>query len=157
MDPLYLSNYATLQIKDEIARLPGVGDVFIFGARDYSMRLWLNPEKMASRNITAGDLVNSIREQNVQVAAGVVGGPPLPKGVAPFQYTVNAQGRLVDPKQFSEIIVKTGADGSVTRVKDAARVELGAVPLRDDDAFQRIVGDRHAGVSAAGVELDCDS
>ena len=125
-DPLYLSNYATLQIKDEVARLPGVGDIFIFGARDYSMRLWLNPEKMASRNITAGDLVNAIREQNVQVAAGIVGGPPLPKGVAPFQYTVNAQGRLVDPKEFGEIIVKTGADGSITRVKDISRVELGA-------------------------------
>src|ERR1700744_3816737 len=125
-DPLYLSNYATLQIKDEIARLPGVGDIFIFGARDYSMRLWLNPEKMAPRNITAGDLVDAIREQNVQVAAGVVGGPPLPKGVAPFQYTVNAQGRLVDPKEFEEIIVKTGADGSVARVKDVSRVELGA-------------------------------
>ena len=125
-DPLYLSNYATLQIKDEIARLPGVGDIFIFGARDYSMRLWLNPEKMASRNITAGDLVDAIREQNVQVAAGIVGGPPLSKGVAPFQYTVNAQGRLVDPKEFGEIIVKTGADGSITRVKDISRVELGA-------------------------------
>ncbi|MGN6370541.1 MAG: efflux RND transporter permease subunit [Phycisphaerae bacterium] len=125
-DPLYLSNYATLQIKDELARLPGVGDIFIFGARDYSMRLWLNPERMASRNITAGDLVNAIREQNVQVAAGIVGGPPLPKGVAPFQYTVNAQGRLVDPEQFGDIIIKTGADGSVTRVKDVARVELGA-------------------------------
>ena len=125
-DPLYLSNYATLQIKDELARLPGVGDLFIFGARDYSMRLWVNPEQLASRSLTAGDLVDAIREQNVQVAAGIVGGPPLPAGTAPFQYTVNAQGRLVDPKQFAEIIIKTGADGRLTRVKDVARVELGA-------------------------------
>jgi hydrophobe/amphiphile efflux-1 (HAE1) family protein len=125
-DPLYLSNYATLQIKDELARLPGVGDIFIFGARDYSMRLWLNPEQLASRNLTAGDVISAVQEQNVQVAAGIVGGPPLPAGAAPFQYTVNAQGRLVDPKQFGEIIIKTGADGSITRVKDVARIELGA-------------------------------
>jgi hydrophobe/amphiphile efflux-1 (HAE1) family protein len=125
-DPLYLSNYATLQIKDELARLPGVGDLLIFGARDYSMRLWLNPEQLAARSLTAGDFVNAVQEQNVQVAAGIVGGPPLPPGTAAFQYTVNAQGRLVDPKQFGDIIIKTGADGSLTRVKDVARVELGA-------------------------------
>jgi hydrophobe/amphiphile efflux-1 (HAE1) family protein len=125
-DPLYLSNYATLQIKDELARLPGVGDLLIFGARDYSMRLWLNPQKLAARNLTAGDFVNAVQEQNVQVAAGIVGGPPLPAGTTAFQYTVNAQGRLVDPKQFADIIIKTGTDGSITRVKDVARVELGA-------------------------------
>jgi multidrug efflux pump len=125
-DPLYLSNYATLQIKDELARLPGVGDIFIFGARDYSMRLWLNPQQLASRSLTVGDVINAVQEQNVQVAAGIVGGPPLPPGTAPFQYTVTTQGRLVDPKQFADIIVKTGADGSLTRIKDVARVELGA-------------------------------
>jgi hydrophobe/amphiphile efflux-1 (HAE1) family protein len=125
-DPLYLSNYATLQIKDELARLPGVGDLTIFGARDYSMRLWLDPGKMAARKLTAGDFVNAVQEQNVQVAAGIVGGPPLPAGAAAFQYTVNAQGRLVDPKQFADIIIKTGTDGSITRVRDVARVELGA-------------------------------
>jgi hydrophobe/amphiphile efflux-1 (HAE1) family protein len=125
-DPLYLSNYATLQIKDELARLPGVGDLTIFGARDYSMRLWLNPEKLAARNLTAGDFVSAVQEQNVQVAAGIVGGPPLPAGTTAFQYTVNAQGRLVDPKQFGDIILKTGTDGSIVRVKDVARVELGA-------------------------------
>ena len=108
-DALYLSNYATLQIKDELARLPGVGDISIFGARDYSMRLWLNPEQLASRNLTAGDLVSAVQEQNVQVAAGIVGGPPLKDGTTQFQYTVNAQGRLVDPKQFGEIILKTGS------------------------------------------------
>jgi hydrophobe/amphiphile efflux-1 (HAE1) family protein len=125
-DPLYLSNYATLQIKDELARLPGVGDIYIFGARDYSMRLWLNPDLLASRSLTVGDVIKAVQEQNVQVAAGIVGGPPLPRGTTPFQYTVNAQGRLVDPKQFAEIIIKTGSDGRLTRVKDVARVELGA-------------------------------
>jgi len=125
-DLLYLSNYTTLQIKDDLARLPGVGDLQLFGVRDYSMRLWLNPELLASRNLTAGDLIDAIREQNVQVAAGIVGGPPLPPGTAQFQYTANAQGRLVDPKQFEEIIIKTGSDGRLTRVKDVARVELGA-------------------------------
>jgi hydrophobe/amphiphile efflux-1 (HAE1) family protein len=125
-DPLYVSNYTTLQLKDELARLPGVGDMTIFGARDYSMRLWLNPEHLASRNLTAGDVITAVQEQNVQVAAGVVGGAPLPPGKAPFQYTINALGRLIEPEQFGEIIVKTGLDGSVTRLKDVARVELGA-------------------------------
>ncbi|HEX3598805.1 MAG TPA: multidrug efflux RND transporter permease subunit [Lacipirellulaceae bacterium] len=125
-DPLYVSNYVTLQVKDELARLPGVGDMIIFGARDYSMRLWLNPEKMASRNLIPGDVIAAVQEQNVQVAAGIVGGPPLPAGKVPFQYTINAQGRLVEPQQFSEIVIKTGADGSVTRLKDIARIELGA-------------------------------
>ena len=125
-DPLYVSNYVTLQLKDELARLPGVGDMTIFGARDYSMRLWLNPEHLASRNLTAGDVIAAVQEQNVQVAAGVVGGAPLPAGKAPFQYTINALGRLIEPEQFGEIIIKTGLDGSVTRLKDVARVELGA-------------------------------
>jgi multidrug efflux pump len=125
-DPLYVSNYVTREIKDEIARLPGVGDLIVFGARDYSMRLWLNPEQLASRKMTVGDFISAVQEQNVQVAAGVVGGQPLKPGTARFQYTVNAQGRLTEPKEFGEIVVKTGADGSVTRVKDVARVELGA-------------------------------
>ncbi len=125
-DPLYLSNYATLQIKDELARLPGVGDIFVFGARDYSMRIWLNPEQLAARNLTAGDVVTAVQEQNVQVAAGIIGGPPVPSGKAPFQYTVNTQGRLVEPSEFANIVVKTGSDGSITRLKDVARVELGA-------------------------------
>ncbi len=94
---IYLSNYATLQIKDELARLPGVGDLRVFGARDYSMRIWLDPQKLASREMTASDVVTAIREQNIQVAAGVVGGPPLAKGTVDYQYSVKAQGRLVDP------------------------------------------------------------
>src|SRR2546423_9183771 len=125
-DPLFISSYATLQVRDEIARLPGVGDVFLFGARDYSMRLWLDPEKLSSREMTAGDVVRAVQEQNLQVAAGIIGGQPLPPGSTPFQLTVNAQGRLVDPNQFADIVVKTGADGRITRVKDVARVELAA-------------------------------
>jgi len=123
---LYLSNYAFLQIKDTLTRLYGVGDVKIFGARDYSMRVWLDPEKIASRNMTASDVVNAIREQNVQVAAGVLGLPPAPSGTQ-FQLTLSTMGRLVDVGQFEDIVIKTGADGQVTRLKDVARVELGAL------------------------------
>ena len=125
-DRLYLSNFVTLQIRDQLARLPGVGDIRVFGARDYSMRLWLDPQKMAARSITAVDVVASVREQNVQVAAGVVGAPPLPAGAAGFQYTVNAHGRLQDPAEFGDIIIKAGDEGAVTRVRDVARIELGA-------------------------------
>src|SRR5579859_5115803 len=124
--PLYISNYALLQVRDPLARLPGVGDIFLFGARDYSMRLWLDPAKLAARQITTGDFVQGIQEQNVQVAAGVIGAEPLPPDTADFQLTVNAQGRLTDPKEFEQIIVKTGNDGRITRVKDVARIELGA-------------------------------
>jgi len=124
-DALFISNYVTLQLKDEIARLPGVGDITIFGVRDYSMRLWLDPDKLAARSMTAGDVVNAVREQNVQVAAGIVGGPPLPMQSAAFQYTLNAQGRLTDPSEFGDIVVKVGLDGRITRLKDIGRVELG--------------------------------
>jgi len=124
-DKLYIDNYAYLQVKDALARLPGVGNVTIFGARDYSMRVWLDPEKVAARGLTANDVVNAIREQNVQVAAGVIGQPPMSSGV-PFQLTVNAQGRLVDEQQFGDIVIKSGMQGQVTRVRDVARVELAA-------------------------------
>ena len=125
-DTVYLSNYATLQVRDELARLPGVGDLSIFGARDYAMRLWLDPDKLAARGLTADDVVAAVREQNIQVAAGIVGGPPLAPGAAAFQYTVNALGRLTDPAEFADIIVKVGTDARVTRVRDIGRVELGA-------------------------------
>jgi multidrug efflux pump len=125
-DTLYLSNYVTLQIKDELARLNGVGDLTIFGARDYSMRLWLDPQKLAARNMTVGDVINAVEEQNVQVAAGIVGAPPLPAGTTPFQYTVNTEGRLTEPDQFKKIIIKVGQADQVVRLQDVARVELGA-------------------------------
>ncbi|MGZ4960122.1 MAG: efflux RND transporter permease subunit [Methylomonas sp.] len=124
-DSVYLSNYALLQLKDTLARLPGVGDINIFGARDYSMRLWLNPKKIAARNLTAADVVNAIREQNVQVAAGVVGQQPAEESTD-FQYTVTTKGRLMEADQFGEIVIKQDSDGRVTRLKDVARIELGA-------------------------------
>jgi hydrophobe/amphiphile efflux-1 (HAE1) family protein len=125
-DPLFISNYATLQVRDELFRLPGVGDITVFGVRDYSMRLWLNPGEMSSRSITTGDVIAAVQQQNVQVAGGQVGGPPLPPGQAPFTLTVNALGRLTTPEQFKDMVVKTGADGRISRMRDIARVELGA-------------------------------
>ncbi len=98
----------------------------VFGAREYAMRIWLDPEKLAARGLTAQDVVQAIREQNVQVAAGIVGAPPVPAGATAFQYTVNTQGRLADEAAFGDIVVKTGANGQVTRVRDVARVELAA-------------------------------
>ncbi|HTC59805.1 MAG TPA: efflux RND transporter permease subunit, partial [Solirubrobacteraceae bacterium] len=124
-DPLYLSNYALLRVKDELARLDGVGDVQVFGAGQFSMRVWLDPEKVASRGLTADDVVKAIREQNIQVAAGQLGAPPLPSATE-FQVAINTKGRLITEDDFRSIIVKTGAEGQVTRLKDVARVELGA-------------------------------
>jgi multidrug efflux pump len=125
-DQLYLSNFATIQIKDALARVQGVGDVTMLGARDYSMRVWLDPDKLASRDLSATDALKALQEQNVQVAAGRLGQPPAPPGEA-FQLTLNAQGRLIDEDQFAEIILKTDPKtGGLTRLKDVARVELGA-------------------------------
>src|SRR5947207_645271 len=124
-DPLYLTNYATINLQDALARLEGVGDIFTFGGQDYSMRVWLDPNKLASRNLSAGDVIRVLREQNVQVAAGQVGQPPVPKG-HDFQYTLSTLGRLVEAQQFADIILKTGADGEVTYLKNVARVKAGA-------------------------------
>ena len=124
-DPVYLRNYALLNVRNELARIPGAGQVIVFGAGDYAMRVWLDPNRVASHGLSAGDVVQAIREQNLQVAAGVVGAPPMPDPVA-YQLTVRAQGRLVDEKEFGNIIVKTGSNGQVTRLRDVARIELGA-------------------------------
>nr|WP_304949710.1 efflux RND transporter permease subunit [Verrucomicrobium spinosum] len=124
-DSLYVGNYAFLNVKDHLARLPGVGSVQVFGARDYAMRIWLDPDKISSRSMTPSEVVAAIREQNVQVAAGVLGAQPAPAGT-PYQLTVTTQGRLTEPSQFENIIVKRGENGQVTRVKDVARVELAA-------------------------------
>jgi hydrophobic/amphiphilic exporter-1 (mainly G- bacteria), HAE1 family len=123
-DTLFLGNYASKNIKDELARIDGVGEVVVFGGADYSMRVWLDPEKLKARQLTTQDVVAAIREQNVQVAAGQIGQPPVPEGQA-FQLTINTLGRLSDVEQFENLIVKSDAAGRFTRVSDVARVELG--------------------------------
>jgi multidrug efflux pump len=124
-DEVYLRNYATLQVKDVLARIPGAGDVEVFGSGDYAMRVWLDPDKIAARNLTASDVVNAIREQNVQVAAGAVGQQPVSQPVS-FELQINAKGRLISTEEFGQIIVKTGPHGEKILLKDLARVELGA-------------------------------
>ena len=123
-DALYLRNYAVLNVRDVLARLPGMGQVQVFGGGDYSMRVWLDPQKLAARNMTAGDVVDAIREQNVQVAAGQIGAPPAQD--SQFQLAINAMGRLTDEQQFRDIVIKTGNDGEVIHLGDVARVEVGA-------------------------------
>src|SRR3989440_2072064 len=124
-DEVYLRNYATLQVKDVLARIPGAGDVEVFGSGDYAMRVWLNTDKLAARNLTASDVVSAIREQNVQVAAGAIGQQPVSSPVN-FELQINAKGRLISTEEFGQIIVKTGPNGEKTLLKDVARVELSA-------------------------------
>ena len=124
-DEVYVRNYATLQVKDALARIPGAGDVLVFGSGDYAMRVWLNPDKLAARNLTASDVVAAIREQNVQVAGGIIGQPPVRDPVN-FELLVNVKGRLTTTQEFEDIIVKTGPNGEKTLLRDLARVELGA-------------------------------
>jgi hydrophobic/amphiphilic exporter-1 (mainly G- bacteria), HAE1 family len=124
-DSLYLSNYATINLRDEIARLPGVGNVNVFGAGQYSMRIWLDPAKMQARGLVAQDVVTALQQQSEQVTAGQIGAPPAPNDQS-FQYTVDVSSRLDDPAQFASVVVKTGASGEITRVRDVGRVELGA-------------------------------
>jgi len=124
-DSLYLSNYATIQLKDELSRLAGIGDITYLGQRDYSMRLWLDPEKMASRDLSARDVVSAIEQQNTQVAAGQIGQPPVDTGQV-FQFTISTMGRLADPEQFADMILRTDDAGRVVRLRDVARIELGA-------------------------------
>jgi multidrug efflux pump len=124
-DDLYMGNYAFLHVKDKLARLEGVGDVRIFGVSEYSMRIWLDPNKASARDLTAGEIVSAIREQNVQVAAGVFGQQPQPPGNL-FQLTAQTKGRFSTPEEFGNIILKTGPQGQVTRLQDVARIEMGA-------------------------------
>ena len=135
-DQLYLSNYALIQVKDALARIDGVGDVAFLGARDYSMRIWLDPDKLSTRGLTAGDVVKALREQNVQVPAGRLGQPPAEPGIA-FQVPLETTGRLLEPEAFAEVIIKTGSEAApatgppavgreIVRIRDVGRVELGA-------------------------------
>jgi len=155
LDDLYLSNYATIQIKDELLRLRGVGDVTYLGQRDYSMRVWLDPQKMASRDLTASEVVRAVQNQNVQVAAGQIGREPMAAGQQ-FQLTMSTLGRLVDPLQFGNIIIKTGSNtgsnvatqgdtsSQVVRLRDVARVELGA---QQYDQICRLDGESSVGLA----------
>ena len=124
-DQLYIGNYALIQVRDVLKRIDGVGEVTLFGLREYSMRVWLDPERLSSRSLTTSDVVRSLREQNVQVASGVIGQPPTPAGGA-LQIPVSTLGRLLDPLEFENIILKRSADGRITHVRDVARIELGA-------------------------------
>ena len=124
-DVLYMRNYALIQIRDVLARLPDMGNVRIFGAGDYAMRIWLDPAKVAARNLTAAEVVQAIQQQNVQVSAGILGGPPLAQQV-PFQLTINTQGRLLDEEEFGAVVIRTGSEGQLTRLRDVARIELAA-------------------------------
>jgi HAE1 family hydrophobic/amphiphilic exporter-1 len=125
LDPLYVSNYARANVRDPLLRLDGVGEVTIFGERLYSLRIWLDPDKLASLGLTADDAVSAVRAQNVQVSGGSIGGQPAPKDNA-FQFTVKTQGRFQDAGQFEQVIVRSTPDGRIVRLKDVARVEIGA-------------------------------
>ena len=125
LDRGYISNYALTQVRDRLSRIDGVGDVQLFGARDYSMRVWIDPGRAAALDLTAGEIVAALRAQNVQVAAGTLGQPPYATGNA-FQLNVETQGRLTDPKQFADVVIRTDTDGRQVKVSDVARVELGA-------------------------------
>ena len=135
-DQVYLSNYGVTRVKEELSRLPGMADVVIFGQRDYAMRVWVDPDKLAARNLTATDVVDALRAQNAQVAAGQIGQPPVEDG-QPFQITLTTVGRLTEPEEFAEVVVKVTPDGKVVRVKDIARVELGARNFDVSNRFDR--------------------
>src|SRR3712207_5627599 len=124
-DQLYVSNYARNNVRDILLRLEGVGDLIIFGERQYSLRIWLDPEKLAAYGLTSGDVVRAVQEQNVQVSGGALGAQPAPSDNA-FQLVVTTQGRFEDPRQFRQVIIGSGPDGRLIRVQDVARVELGA-------------------------------
>lgn len=125
-DQVYISNYALLNVRDELARIPGVGDVALFGSREYSMRVWLDPERIAARQMTAGEVLSALREQNVEVAGGALGQPPT-QHTGAFQLSLQLKGRLRGADEFANIVLKTGQDGRVVRVRDVGRVELGAL------------------------------
>jgi len=140
-DPLYLRNYLLLQVKDELTRIPGIGDVSLSGAGDYAMRIWLDPNRLASRGLTAGDVLRAVREQNVQVSAGQLGAEPSPQR-ADFLVPINVQGRLKTAEEFGDIVLRAGEAGQVVRLSDVARVELGA----GDYTLRAFFNDKNAAV-----------
>jgi hydrophobe/amphiphile efflux-1 (HAE1) family protein len=164
LDRGYISNYALTQVRDRLARIDGVGDVQLFGARDYSMRVWIDPDRAAALDLTAGEIVAALRAQNVQVAAGTLGQPPFDQTGA-FQLNVETQGRLTDPAQFANVVIRTDADGRQVRVSDVARVELGAQDYNTQTylsgkptvivaVFQRPGSNALAAASAVSAEME---
>ena len=150
-DSLFLANYATINLQPELARLPGVGQVNIFGAGQYSMRVWLDPNKLYARSLTTQDVVDALKGQNQQVTAGQLGMPPAPS-TQPFQYTLDIATRLDDVSQFENIVVKTESNGQMTYLRDVARVELGAQTLQPGFHAQRQAGGGHRHLSDVGGE-----
>ncbi|WP_406829018.1 efflux RND transporter permease subunit [Microbulbifer sp. ARAS458-1] len=138
-DATYIRNYAVLHIRDELARIPGVGQAGLFGAGDYAMRVWVDPQKAAALDITAADIVDSVREQNVQVSAGQIGAQPMP-GENDFLISINAKGRLTSVEEFGDVVIKTGNDGEITRLSDVARIELAA----SEDTLRALLNGRQA-------------
>lgn len=143
IDTLFLANYANLRLRDELSRVPGVGEVTVFGTANYSMRVWLDPARLKARGLTSQDVIASLSEQNVQVAAGQIGQPPVENGGGEFQYTVTALGRLSDPEQFEQIVVKTAPGGRIVYLRDVARIELGA---QSYDQFTERQGQQNANI-----------
>ncbi len=141
---LYLSNYSTINIVDELKQVAGVGDVTTFGQQDYSMRVWLDPDRVASRNLSAPDIVSALREQNVQVAAGSIGRPPVPQGMA-FQYPLSTLGRLTEPEQFADIVIRTGEDGQITKLRDVVSDRR---MVKDEAGNDRMFGGIELGAKA---------
>jgi len=139
LDATYIRNYAVLHIRDELARIPGVGQAGLFGAGDYAMRLWIDPQRATSLGVTASDIVAAVREQNVQVSAGQIGAPPMPQG-SDMLISINAKGRLDSTEAFGDIVLKTGDDGEMTRLRDVARIELAA----QEDALRALLDGRQA-------------
>src|SRR5580698_6018926 len=136
-DALYLSNYATINVVDPLARIRGVGQATLFGPLDYSLRLWVDPDKLTSFNLTPADVVNAVQSQNLQAALGRIGSAPVPANQQ-LQLTIETEGRLTDPKEFENIIVRANRDGSVVRVKDIARVDMGAKTQERYSRFQGV-------------------
>ena len=140
----YVGNYAQSALRDRLLRLEGVGNIFVFGGGNYSMRIWIDPDRAAARGLTGPDIVNALRAQNIQAAAGSIGQPPFDTNASAFQLPVQVQGRLTEPEQFADVVIKTDADGRVTRVRDVARVELGAQDYGINGYFD---GQRGVGVA----------
>ena len=155
-DRLFLSNYAVINVQNELARLKGVGDVTILGAGQYAMRVWMNPDLLQARALTPQDVINAIQQQSQEVAAGQVGAPPAPKG-QDFQYTLNLKGRLDDAAEFENIVVKVDAanGGQITRIRDIGRVELGAQTYSTSFNLDGRPAAGIANLPAAGRQRDC--